>query len=141
MKETLVLSDPAVFPTDDVVFSQLRGEKNKWSAINDYMAEKYTGSAGEWRYYNDGKQWLYKMQYKKKTVFWIGIVEGAFRITFYFGGKAEQAIVKSNLPDDAKDQYLNGERYGNIRAITFRSTDIKDISVIHNAIDLKISLK
>ena len=141
MNEPLVLSDPTVFPDDIVILPYLKKEEAKRKEILNYMSEKYQGSAGECRFYNDGKQWLFKMQYRKKTVFWMAICDGAFRITFYFGGKAEPAIVKSNLPEAAKDQYLTGERYGNIRAITFRSTDIKDISEVYNTIDLKISLK
>lgn len=141
MKEQFVLSDPGVNPDDKVIHSHLKVEDAKRKDILKYMSEKYQGSAGEWRFYNDGKQWLFKMQYKKKTVFWMAILDGAFRITFYFGGKAEQEILKSNLTDAARDQYLKGERYGNIRAISFRSTDINDISEVFNAIDLKIRLK
>jgi hypothetical protein len=29
------------------------------------------------------------MQQKKKTIFWVGVLKDTFRITFYFGNKAE----------------------------------------------------
>ncbi|PKP08994.1 MAG: hypothetical protein CVU09_13085 [Bacteroidetes bacterium HGW-Bacteroidetes-4] len=37
----------------------------------------------QWRYYNDGKAWLCKVSYKKKTVFWLSVWEAYFKVAFY----------------------------------------------------------
>jgi hypothetical protein len=37
----------------------------------------------QWRYYNDGKAWLCKVSYKKKTVFWLSVWEACFKVAFY----------------------------------------------------------
>jgi len=61
--------------------------------------------SGNWNYYNDGKQWLFKLVQKKKTVFWAGILSDTFRVTFYFGDKAESLIEASELPSNIKNNF------------------------------------
>ena len=46
---------------------------------------------------------------KKKTLFWIGILQDTFRITFYFGDKAEPLIENSDLPATMKEDFKNGK--------------------------------
>ena len=64
---------------------------------------------------------------KKKTLFWIGVLEDTFRITFYFGDKAEPVIEKSSLPEEIKSAFKNGKRYGKIRPIFFNVTSQEDV--------------
>jgi hypothetical protein len=135
--EKLVLGDKSVYPSEDILFSIIRDKKVVWQEIMGYVNENYQNVTEEWRYYNDGKQWLFKMQLKKKTLFWIGILQDTFRITFYFGNKAEPLITGSNLPDKIKDDFLSGKRYGNIRAISTSISGTGDLENIYKLIDLK----
>jgi hypothetical protein len=140
-KEKLILSDPNVKPDEKLIFSKIGSKKKLWQALMSFMSENYMGSEGSWNYYNDGKRWLFKMVLKKKTIFWATVIEDAFRITFYFGGKAEPVIVASDLPDNVKQQYLTGPRYGKIRAISILVNDLSDVSVIKKLIPVKVKLK
>jgi hypothetical protein len=140
-KEILVFSDPNVKPDEKLIFSKIGDKKKLWHAIMIFISDNYKDMEGDWRYYNDGKQWLFKMVQKKKTIFWGAILDGAFRITFYFGGKAEPVIVASDLPDKAKQQYLTGPRYGKIRAITTLVNDMSDVSDIEKLISIKVKIK
>jgi|WetSurMetagenome_2_1015567.scaffolds.fasta_scaffold00024_3 hypothetical protein len=137
----LVLSDRDVPPTDEIIFSHIGKKKDLWQSIMAVVSAHYNDMAGTWNYYNDGKQWLFKMVQKKKTIFWIGVLEGSFRVTFYFGGKAEALIVASDLPEREKQQYLTGTRYGNIRAVTINVNEKQDISTIEKLIEIKTRLK
>lgn len=139
--EKLVLSNRDVPPTDEIIFSHIGKKKDLWQSIMADVSVHYNDMAGTWNYYNDGKQWLFKMVQKKKTIFWIGVMEGSFRVTFYFGGKAEPFIVASDLPDGEKQQYLSGKRYGNIRAVTINVNEKHDISTIMKLIEIKTRLK
>ncbi len=140
-KEILVLSDPDVKPDEKLISSKIGDKYKLWHAIMTFISDNYPDMEGGWRYYNDGKQWLYKMVQKKKTIFWGTILEGAFKVTFYFGGKAEPVIVASELSDKAKQQYLTGKRYGQIRAITTHVNDMSDVSEIGKLIAIKVKLK
>ena len=50
----------------------------------------------EWKYYNDGKTWLFRTLKKKKTLFWIRILKNTFRIAFWFINKLEPIILESD---------------------------------------------
>jgi hypothetical protein len=139
--EPLVLNDKNVFPSEDILYSIIGDKKIIWQNIMTYVKHNYKDITDEWRYYNDGKQWLFKMQQKKKTLFWIGVHKDTFRITFYFGNKAEPVIVGSSLPKKFKDDFLEGKRYGNIRAITIKVTGPSDLENIYKLIDIKAKLK
>jgi hypothetical protein len=140
-KEVILFSDPDVKPDDKLVFSKTGSKKKHWQAIMNFMSENYKDSEGTWNYYNDGKRWLFKMVLKKKTIFWGTVLEGTFRITFYFGGKAEQVIAASDIPELAKEQYMTGPRYGNIRAITVLVTDLNEVETIKKLIPIKVKMK
>lgn len=140
-KEKFAFPDPDVKPDDQLIFSKIGRKMKLWQAIMSFMSDNYKESEGLWNYYKDGNQWLFKMVLKKKTVFWGTVLDGAFRITFYFGGKAEPVIVESDLPEEAKQQFLNGPRYGKIRAITTTMNDLSDIETVKKLIAIKVKMK
>jgi len=139
--EKLVLGDKSVYPTEDFLFSIIGNKKVVWQKIMNHVNQNYKDITEEWRYYNDGKQWLFKVQLKKKTIFWIGVLQDTFRITFYFGNKAEPVIVNSNLPDKMKNDFVSGKKYGNIRAISIRISGAGDLENIYKLVDLKVKIK
>jgi hypothetical protein len=50
-------------------------------------------------------------------------------------------IVNSDLPAKIKDDFLNGKRFGSIRAISTTITGPGDLENIYKLIDLKTELK
>jgi hypothetical protein len=140
-QEKAVLGDKDIYPSEELINSIIGEKKNLWLKIMSYAHEKYNDVEEEWRYYNDGKQWLFKLTRKKKTIFWLSLLNETFRITFYFGNKAEPAILSSNLPDSVKNEFVKGQRFGNIRAITTIISGDSDVENICKLIDLKVSLK
>ncbi len=139
-KEVFILPDKNVVPDDKLIFSIIGGRKKQWQSIMNYVSANYKGSSGVWNYYNDGKQWLFKMVQKKKTLFWIAILDGTFRITFYFGDKAEPVILNSDLPEAVKEGFKNTKRYGKIRAISNRIEEVPDIETIYKLINIKAKI-
>jgi hypothetical protein len=139
--ENLMLTNSLVYPTEEIIFSIIGEKKKYWKAIMLYMSEIYIGSAGEWNFYNDGKRWLFKMVYRKKTVFWSGIIKDSFRVTFYLGNKADSVIENSELPDSIKSEFKTAKRYGLIRPLTFIVNSHDDYENILKLIDIKIQLK
>ena len=140
-KGELLLSDKSVFPDDELIFSLIGEKKVLWLALMDHLSVHYKDGAGSWNYYNDGKQWLYKFVLKKKTLFWGGILPGTFRITFYFGNKAEPVIEASTLPAHIKESFRNVKRYGQIRPVTILVGNSDDIDIIFVLLDLKSKIK
>jgi Protein of unknown function (DUF3788) len=140
-KENLLLTDKQIYPTDEYIFSIIGDMKIFWQSIMNHMTNNYKDSAGEWNFYNDGKRWLFKMIYKKKTIFWAGILTDTFRITFYLGNKAETIIENSDLPQNIKEEFRTAKRYGLIRPVTFIVKNKTDVDNVLKMIDIKSKIK
>lgn len=140
-KEKHILSDKTLIPTDDYIFSILGNRKELWQSIITYAIENIKNTSGTWNYYNDGKQWLFKMVQKKKTIFWGGILQDTFRITFYFGDKAEPIIEASDLPTDIKSGFKNAKKYGAIRPVSIKVFEHSDVENVLKLIVIKNKIK
>jgi hypothetical protein len=141
LMETPILSDKSQFPTDKIIFSHIGKSKTLWGSLFRYLAEEHPDFTSEWRYYNDGKSWLMKVQHKKKTVFWLSIIKGSFRTTFYIHEKAKKIIDGSTISEKLKDQYRTGKGSGKIRGIRVVYKSKKDLEDAKELIGIKIGLK
>ncbi|MBI9070881.1 MAG: DUF3788 domain-containing protein [Melioribacteraceae bacterium] len=139
--EKPILSDKEQFPTDEVIFTHIGNSKKRWEKLFDFISSNYPEFEEQWSYYNDGKSWLMKVVRKKKTIFWLSIIKNSFRTTFYFGDKAETAILESNISDELKDSFKNGKRYGKIRGITIEIKNGTALENVYKLIDIKLKLK
>jgi hypothetical protein len=136
-----ILGDPNQFPEDGIIFSHIGKSKPLWISLFQYIAAEHPEFTQEWRYYNDGKSWLMKVQHKKKTVFWLSIIKDSFRTTFYIHEKAKKIIEDSNLSNELKDQYCKGKSFGKIRGIAVVYKNKKDVEFAKELIGIKISIK
>jgi len=139
--EKQLLSDEGQFPTEDIIFSHIAESKTIWKELFKNIHEIHPEFAEQWRYYNDGKSWLLKITKKAKTIFWLTVIKDAFRVTFYFGDKAETEIIKSNISEPLKEQYLTGKRFGKIRSVSLIVTNDKDIRDILSLAEIKLKIK
>lgn len=139
--DTPILGDKAQFPTDQVIFSHLGKSKALWGSLFQYIAAAHPDFTREWRYYQDGKRWLMKVQHKKKTVFWLSILKGSFRTTFYIHEKVKKIVEDSTISEELKDQYRTGKSFGKIRGITVVFKSKKDVEFAKELIGIKISIK
>jgi hypothetical protein len=131
--EPTVLTDPNVAPSEDLIFSHIGGQRAQWEALFRFIYAEHPDFVATWRYYNDGKSWLLNVSRKKKTVLWLSVISGTFRITGYFTDKAADAIRASALSDERKKQFMSGPRYGKLGAITItfrRKRDVEDAKIL-----------
>jgi hypothetical protein len=136
-----VLTEKDQFPTEEVVFLHIGKVKPLWFLLFDHIHQHHQDFTQEWRYYLDGKSWLLKVSKKTKTIFWLSIVEGSFRTTFYLTDKAREAISKSFLSDELKKQYTEGKRHGKIRGLTILYRRKRDVDDAKRLIDIKTSIR
>jgi len=138
--ETIVLTDRFTMPTDELIFSIIGDKKIFWQRILSYLHDNHTDISEVWRFYDDGKSWLFRTLKKKKTIFWIGILDGTFRVSFYLADKATPLIVQSALPEKIKKEFLNtaGNKF---RSITIKMNDADDAENVIKLIEIKFKLK
>jgi hypothetical protein len=135
------LNDKDEYPDDKVLSRHLGKVKETWDSFIDLINESYPTFSGEWRYYKDGKSWLYKITKKKKTICWVSVYRNQFKTGFYFSDKAEELIKASKLRKQYIDQFINGKRYGKIRGITVTIKKSVDLNSTKKLIEIKEQLK
>ena len=112
-----------------------------WVSLFEQIHRDHPDFTEQWRYYHDGKSWLLKVSRKARTIFWLSIVEGSFRTTFYFTGRAGPAISKSSLSDELKKQFRSGTRHGKLCGLTILYKNRRDVEYAKQLIALKISIR
>jgi hypothetical protein len=138
--EKPILKDPDQYPTEEVVYSFIGKKKALWKSFFTVLHEQHPDLSEEWKYYKDGNNWLMKVTRKSKTIFWLSVWKNAFKITFYFSDKAEELINNSDIPDDLKNEFKNGKRYGKIRGLTIVFRNKKDIGYAEALIAIRIKI-
>jgi Protein of unknown function (DUF3788) len=139
--ELQCLNDKNIYPDDEPLSLHLGNAKKAWDSFMDLLRTDYPLLSPEWRYYNDGKRWLCKTTKKTKTICWISVWKRFFRVTFYFGNKAEETIKNSVLDEKLKARFLNYDGKLKIRPITIFVKKKSDLKILRTLIELKEKTK
>jgi hypothetical protein len=139
--EPIVLTDPSLTPTNESVFSRIGDKSILWQEITDYLYSHHKEISEEWKFYNDGKCWLFRFLKKKKTLCWIGVLEHTFRVAFWLSDKAEPLIEQSELSENVKNDFRNAKRTKIGRGLSIVMESHSDVENVVRMIELKLKLK
>lgn len=73
--ETQLLRNPEILPSEEVLKDALKNSFPAYNELINAITSNTLGLLPEWHYYNDGKAWLCKVVFKKKTIFWLSVWE------------------------------------------------------------------
>lgn len=139
--EKPLLNDKNEYP-DDLVLGKYLGEtKPCWDEITSWVGSQFPSMLFEWRYYNDGKAWLCKLTFKKKTICWFSVWDQFFKMGFYFTDNAGAGISSLAIDPLLKDNFLNGPYYGKLKALTVEVRSREALESARILIDYKSKLK
>ena len=142
MKEiNQLLKDPDKEPSDEVlktVLSETAFEIVK--EITDNISTEFELNP-EWRYYKDGKAWLCKVVYKKKTVFWMSIWENLIKAGFYFTEETAIGISELSISENLKHDFYNAKKIGKLMPLILDIDDKRQLKDLKEVIKYKKSLK
>jgi hypothetical protein len=139
--EPIVLTDPTVTPNQDLVFSRIGDRSILWLQISDYLYQHHSDISEEWKFYNDGKCWMFRYIKKKKTICWIGVLETTFRVGFWLSDKAEPLIEQSDLTEGVKDDFRNAKRTKIGRGLSVVMNNRSDVENVIKLMELKLKIK
>lgn len=115
-----LLRDSGIQPTDEIIAKGLGGANVSFlKFIKELEASGF--SFMDWRYYNDGKAWLSKCEYKCltprgtekiKPIFWLSIWEGFFKVSFFFGESIRDELLSLKISLAAKEIINNAYSLG-----------------------------
>lgn len=104
------LKDESVYPDENVLKAVLGRSYGAYHALLELFDRNEMQC--EWRYYNDGKAWLCKVQKKKKTIVWMSAWKGYMKAAMYIPAKLEADIDALPLQDDTRARIRATEKVG-----------------------------
>lgn len=138
----MLLRDSNIYPSDDILKSVL-GD-TIYSVLESFLKiitnEEY-GLTVEWRFYNDGKAWLCKVVHKKKTILWLSIWTGFFKISFYFTEKYLENIEVLDVSETIKKEFSKAKPVGRLIPMIVNVTDRNQVDDLLTIVRFKKSLK
>ncbi len=135
-----LLKEQDIFPTNEVLANTLGNLYPIFEKFTNTITNSKFSLIPEWRYYNDGKAWLCKVCYKKKTMFWLSIWENFFKVTFYFTEKNTD-IEQLNIDAKIKNNFKNSKRIGKLIPLIIDVDDEKQLNDILQIIEYKKNFK
>lgn len=135
------LNNPASFPTLEAIAATLQAAQPVYTEFTAYLNAPENGLDPAWLYYNDVKYWLCKVQHKKKTVFWLTIWDGYFKLTFYFTAKHTAGLQALAIDPAVRQQHLANQQSGKVRPITLDITLPSQLPDAYTLIEFKKALK
>ena len=134
MNEQQLLRDSNIEPTSEIIAEGLGAASGPYSIFISEI-EKYGITLMDWRFYNDGKAWLSKGEYKWKTqrgtnkvkpIFWLSIWEGFFRIAFFFSTSVQTELQELPISQETKELIKNAKPMGKTMRFIPVIMDIKN---------------
>jgi hypothetical protein len=140
--EVQLLRDADIFPSADVLKDAFGS--NVYETFESFMntvTDAEYGLSYEWRYYNDGKSWLCKVSYKKKTTFWLSVWDGYFKTGFFFTEKHLEGIAALEIDEKIKVDFCRMKPVGKLLPMIFRISRKEQLDDLLRVVAFKKSLK
>ena len=122
-----LLKDPAVIPVAGSLSTALGNELyNVYEKLIDTITRELSAEY-EWRYYNDGKAWLCKVAFKKKTLCWLSAWEGCIKTGFYFSEKYIDTILQLPVKSEIIEDFKQRKPIGKLRSVVIELKDASNL--------------
>ncbi len=135
------LKNPTIFPTLEFIAETLQAAYPVYTEFIAFVNAPENTLDPAWLYYNDVKYWLCKVQHRKKTVFWLTIWEGYFKLTLYFTARHTAAIQALAIDPAIKGQHLANQQIGKLRPVTLNISQTTQLPDAYTLIEFKRSQK
>ncbi len=131
------LGNENIYPNEEVLRSILGDSFEAYTKL----LEMYNslGMVYEWRYYNDGKAWLCKVQKKKRTIVWMSAWKGYMQATSYFPLRLIDKVYELDLREETKERIRNTKNVGKSKPCIFEIRDESVIKEFKRVVELKIA--
>lgn len=136
-----LLNDPTVPPSPEVLQNALGVSYPVYEKAMAAITGDSFGLVPEWRYYNDGKAWLCKAVFKKKTIFWLSIWDGFFKAGFYFLERHCPGIHELEIDDTIKQELNKAQPFGTLYPVGLTISKPEQINDLLALIQYKKGLK
>ena len=136
-----LLKDPDQAVTDELLKTEIGKVYPALKTFLDTVTSDDFGMSYEWRYYKDGKAWLCKITYKKKTAVWLSAWKGFFRLGFYFTEKTGTGIDSLSISQSLKDDFKTAKAIGRLKPLIIDVSKKADLNDAFAVLKYKSTIK
>lgn len=129
------------YPDNDQIEALLGKAYPVYVSFLEKLSAEFKSLASSWMYYNDVKYWLLKTVEKKKTVFWLTVWDGYFKVTIYFPASSDDAVQSLDINAAIKEQYRLIKRSGKIKPVELDIQSGEQLDDAFMLINYKTTLK
>jgi len=135
-----LLRNPEQIP-DEELFKEILSEQLFQTYKEMQKIFSGFGLSAEWRYYKDGKAWLWKITQKKKTIVWVSLWECFFKSSFYFTEKSRSGVESLPIDTKIKASFSETKPIGKLIPLILELENVVGLENFKKIIDYKLSLK
>ncbi|MGX5690412.1 DUF3788 family protein [Arcticibacter tournemirensis] len=139
--ESQLLREQDVYPSESIINQALGVSYAVFAEFEKTITSNTFALVPQWNYYKDGKAWLCKVLYKKKTVFWLSVWPGFFKVSFYFTEKNRDVIPSLSVDMDIKEAFMQAKPIGRLIPLTVNVNRKEQISDLLKLVECKKNLK
>jgi len=136
-----LLREPGIFPSKEVLKDVLGEIYDVLEILEARITQSEFALTLDWRYYNDCKSWLCKVQYKKKTVFWLSVWDGFFQTTFFFLERHLEGIVALDISEQIKEDFCQMKPVGRLIPMVIKINNQEQLTGLLKVVEFKKNLK
>ena len=134
------MRDPALYPDKPALREVLGMQYGVYEQFMTEISAPEIGLGHTWRYYNDGKAWLCKIEFRKKTVLWLSVWEGHFKTAFYFTDNHAEGIDGLPVAGEIKKAFRGQKAVGKLRPLVVNVAGVEQLKDVLAIIRFKKSI-
>lgn len=134
-----VLTDSSVYPDEKILKEVLGSSYPSYIALLELLDQN--DMLYEWRYYMDGKSWLFKAQRKKKTILWMSAWKGLMKAAIYIPDRLTDKIYELPVSEETKERIKSTGNVGKSKPCTFEIRDQRVLLDLEKVMQFKIQMK
>ena len=131
--------DKSQVPSDAELRGVLGDKYELWMEIRDRVYEKYPEGIEEWNFPGKKYGWSFRIKDKRRAIVYLLPREGEFMAAFVFGGKAFEAIKKTDVSAQIISDLGSAKVYAEGRGIRIPVSDSSAQEDIFRLIDIKLA--
>lgn len=135
------MKDPDAYPSNEILRIVLKDIYPAYKETMKQITGADHGLVPQWNYYKDGKAWLCKVGFKKKTVFWLSVWDGYFKAGFYFVERHCPGILELDIDKSIIEEFKSKKPFGTLFPLAITITAKEQIKDLLAVIEYKKSLK
>ena len=132
-----IFTDKKAMPGDADLQSSLGETYDLWKILVDYVHFKYPSAFDEWSFLGGG--WNFRVKDKKRVIIYLLPRDKYFKVSFVFGQKATDMVMKSEISPEIKTELDSAKVYVEGRGIQIEIKNRIIIDEIKTLIDIKLT--